>query len=626
MKQMINRYLLVALALILFIPTQSFAIDGYSDVLEETSSVISLPVDGVKGQVSDIRIFGRSLKNELNYTLATYAEWAKSNAIADSIGIEITANSTWSAFSHIATTLRTSTKYGVLYNVISTNLTKPLYFGSLGYPFSTTVSKTIGNNKFSGTSASSFSINRIQFGLDIAEPVGNKIKLSNIRVFELPTGSEIESDFTNLTADQLAIKYPYIKGDSTKSTVSALRMLSHGKNHNNEQYENGRYNVNTGDEDNATNGIRGKDDIKVKPSTSYSINSNQGLNAIFVYLDKNKNVISYSNLSNQDTSTTPSSTDSIRWYIPLSENLTTFEGVEIIISEGNTIPSYEKYSHSTSYVYAEDENGNIVDLHSLPNGVKDEVSVGKLYKRVSADYAIQSGDIISLQTSPTNFDYVQILKPDDYIGYNNTNTISGNATLSVALGDKAYADDASLIGYFAVSGSTSFGYCVAKGTYSNLAEAQADLAGTTLNYQLAQPTEQNLITTPLIGYPKGTIVVEPVVKGAAMYNDGITIENTNLPIEYIESVSRIQNGVKTSVAFTKIDQYSFTAQGASNGEIYEYIYKYPSELTTIPTISYSVPINLQGQVNGNVKITEMNNQLIGEIQNKLEVLKQLLGQ
>lgn len=40
-------------------------------------------------------------------------------------------------------------------------------------------------------------------------PAGNKIKLEKFRIYELPTGSTIEADFTSLTADELAIKYPF---------------------------------------------------------------------------------------------------------------------------------------------------------------------------------------------------------------------------------------------------------------------------------------------------------------------------------------------------------------------------------------------------------------------------------
>jgi len=43
-------------------------------------------------------------------------------------------------------------------------------------------------------------------------------------MFELPAGSEIESDFESLTADELAVKYPYIRGDSAKSTQATCRL------------------------------------------------------------------------------------------------------------------------------------------------------------------------------------------------------------------------------------------------------------------------------------------------------------------------------------------------------------------------------------------------------------------
>ena len=66
---------------------------------------------------------------------------------------------------------------------------------------------------------------RIDFSYTTSNvPAGQVCTIAGLRIFEVPVGSEIESDATNLTADQLAAKYPYIKGGSANSTISAGRL------------------------------------------------------------------------------------------------------------------------------------------------------------------------------------------------------------------------------------------------------------------------------------------------------------------------------------------------------------------------------------------------------------------
>ena len=99
-------------------------------------------------------------------------------------------------------------------------------------------------------------------------------------MFELPAGSQIESDFTNLTADQLAARYPYI--DGTKS-VTAPR-VSVGKNKLSiarELWEVGSISSSTG-ANSAGTGIhlRTKGLIRVKPNTSHKTSVNTGYSTL----------------------------------------------------------------------------------------------------------------------------------------------------------------------------------------------------------------------------------------------------------------------------------------------------------------------------------------------------------
>lgn len=164
-------------------------------------------------------------KNELNYNPSTWSEWIKpTGVIGDSTGFEITANGSSYVITSIPTNLKTSTKYGYLVNVVSNTISTLSKFNMANSRTSTNIwnlGTLLGNQKFIDTSKASISNNSLVFAADPTEANGNKIKLKDIRVFELPTGSQIESDFTNLTADQLNLKYPYgIKNQSNISNSS----------------------------------------------------------------------------------------------------------------------------------------------------------------------------------------------------------------------------------------------------------------------------------------------------------------------------------------------------------------------------------------------------------------------
>lgn len=192
-------------------PTKKVTFDG---------GIYSLGSDVVEGQIS-VTLKGRSLKNELNYNRDTWAEWTKSaGVVGDSTGLEFTADGEVQKASSLDTKLKTNTKYGIIIEVISGTISGGLRLSS-AYTGSSLLITTAsrGNKKVIFTTQQTLSLNRFEFYLPI-ETAGNKIKIKDIRVFELPAGSEIESDFTNLTANQLAQKYPYINGDSVKSTNS----------------------------------------------------------------------------------------------------------------------------------------------------------------------------------------------------------------------------------------------------------------------------------------------------------------------------------------------------------------------------------------------------------------------
>jgi hypothetical protein len=226
---------------------------------------VTLPKNAANGQFSDVRIKGRTLKNELNYNRDTWAEWTKSaGVVADATGIEITADGANYVSAIIGGSFKPSTKYGILLYCVSSSLTDGVYFGGIStLDFSnigiSNIRIPVGNYRVITTSKPDLSAGKnFRVSVKNTETNGNKIKLRDIRVFELPTGSEIEADFTNLTADQLAQKYPYIKGDSPKSTISASRLRSVSED---ETQESTQYLPNVGELRSLPNGT--KDEINV---------------------------------------------------------------------------------------------------------------------------------------------------------------------------------------------------------------------------------------------------------------------------------------------------------------------------------------------------------------------------
>lgn len=108
-------------------------------------------------------------------------------------------------------------------------------------------------------------------------------------------------------------------------------------------------------------------------------------------------------------------------------------------------------------------------------------------------------------------------------------------------------------------------------------------------------------------YPSGTVYWEPVIKDKAVYNNGITVE---LPIEELESVTA--NGVNIPLDTVTVaqDGLSFTSGLVSDGDIVEYIYWYPKELTTVPTMQvgkYAIEGGIgslpKNSANGQVSVT-----------------------
>ncbi len=278
--------------------------------------IVSLPKNTANGQVGT-RLLGRSLKNELNYNRDTWVEWInKVNVITDNSGAEFIMMDGQYSVMYLPTNLKPSTKYGILVNVLKNELgsTKQLYIDTSIFPsinYITSIGVT-GNKKIIATSKDTISTNRLYIQTNNSSvDNGKKAKIVDIRIFELPLGSEIENDFNNLSADQLAQKYPYIKGDGTKSTIGAMRLKSIGNNLFNSELELGMLDVSTGRPTIDNTRIRTKNFIKVEPNKTYTLTNDKFYVASYYFYDNDKNFISWN-------ATLPFTTPSNCYYIKIN--------------------------------------------------------------------------------------------------------------------------------------------------------------------------------------------------------------------------------------------------------------------------------------------------------------------
>ncbi|AOT68323.1 S8 family peptidase [Geosporobacter ferrireducens] len=149
----------------------------------------------------------------------------------------------------------------------------------------------------------------------------------------------------------------------------------------------------------------------------------------------------------------------------------------------------------------------------------------------------------------------------------------------------------------------------------------------TLIYQLAQPEIIKLNMSPIIGYENGTLYIDRAVKDMSIYKGaGIAIKNTAFPIQAIESVYKVTENAKIPVNLSQVwiasDKLSFTIEGAKTGDQYEYVYLYDASLGTLPTIEFSAPLNSQAQIEGNIDMIEKLLERIELLEEKVRLLEE----
>lgn len=477
--------------------------------------------------------------------------------------------------------------------------------------------------------------------LQVLDDSGNRIFAGNGEnaIFDGVMLVEITLDeFNNLTVDELLEKYPYI--NDIKSTVSTrLKVVGKNlvRNGNGEEGLNYWYDslnaTGTWDTNekafkvvSAVNGDVVSDFLKISPSKQYTISAkvkSDGVNGSFVavqWYDKAGNFIS-STEGNRVTSTTyatstelatPPKNAVIAKISLFNTNAHTAYFKEVQLEQGDTATSYEPYKESIRYYTLPD---GVDGLHSLPNDTKDEVTdSGKLIQRTKK-YVLQASDIVTVLNSGTDTTIAITNEITDMI--TQTNSIDGSTRIEGWIEgintDNSDSTNANRV-YYTYSTDKKIRFILPYGT--TLTDAQNILAGTTLIYQLRQDQDSvktyELNTTPLTAFENGTIIIEPVIKFEMKPTAGvITIPQTDYPINFVESVKEInidESGSRTyiDVDYTH-DDTTITITNADDTKLYQVVYHYPQELTTIPESAISYVMNTKGQiVNNNSAIQQLS--------------------
>ena len=162
--------------------------------------------------------------------------------------------------------------------------------------------------------------------------------------------------------------------------------------------------------------------------------------------------------------------------------------LEIQLELGTVATTYEAYKLSEMSILA--SGGADWYGRSLPNSVYDYIDVfGRSHQNVQ-EYVLQSSDVASLVTALANVDLVVVNKQlDDYLYDNDTLSLENSKRYNIPgfTPIPALFDDVSSEYTNYNRGTTTIALLVPKSVYASLAEAQADLAGTVILYQLATP-------------------------------------------------------------------------------------------------------------------------------------------
>lgn len=585
--------------------------------IETFERIVSLPPNTTKGQV-DFSIKGETLTNIAKYSWSTsLAGWSGSaqSIVNNKYRITGISANTFFGWRSLQTVLDKSKNYLItVYVEANTDTDAPSDVIQLyeGESVKIKTSGGIGKNEKK----------RVGFVVSKSELVGkNDLRLflnsRNIGYTDFSQFfiQEITDSDAFLSLDTLMQRYPY-RTEGTKSTISAMRLKSVTENLFN--YNNAVYGSNK--RINSINGsiINGSSDsgdsyseyIKIKENTSYQISGHTQLYAPYAIYDDNKNFI-YGFSGNANT-TTPNNLSNAK-YIRIS--LLEKNKGAIQIKKSPTTTPYKPYKEDISYIVAKKDN-KIVNLSSLPNGVKDEIRVseGKLIKRVSDEYAFNMDNEYNLINVSTGADFYGIRI------YNTPNMIIGTDINSYRLKNYNGLKLSSYVDWESYNGLATYKHQSSNIFYIKVPKTIGTLTKEnvvnwftsnqiTLTYQLAVPEEIPVqVSNPLTVFEGGTILVDPYLRETyKITGTTITLDYPITSIDKLVKVDGITETVVTGALSTDGKTVTVTSAGTYRieGEIR------PEESTQGQKI-IQVPINMKAQVNSNTDGIRMLGKIVDE--------------
>lgn len=424
----------------------------------------------------------------------------------------------------------------------------------------------------------------------------------NIGVFAIPlTGTPYES----YTADQMnALVTMYFEG---LKGVENPRVKSVGKNLFDGYKEDGNINSSNGlpivQADRKRTGF-----IKVKGGVNYKTNISMNVN----FYNLNYSFINQVVGSNQ--------------FSPSVDGYVRFSGVASTMDSFNQL---ELGTVATAYVpYTETETYLPVTLNRLPSTVDSVDDDGVNVKRIGAGddgdgYVLQAADVNQLVTTPTNFDYVRVTRAS-LIGIY---AQSGGASPSPAKiiipnftpnPNSSLVDNAqyvwTYVDTFAIDNANIL-LIVPKGTYANLAAAQAALAGTKIMYQLATPTTTQLPISNIIVEPSGTVYIDNMYSDVDFYTTNITVSGKTF--NSIEKVLKIDKntGFETDITSTCTltgGKDGFTSTALVSGDLVWFALEATG--TMIPSFTYSYAMDIKAATEGNTTAVQQIDKELASLQ------------
>lgn len=166
-----------------------------------------------------------------------------------------------------------------------------------------------------------------------------------------------------------------------------------------------------------------------------------------------------------------------------------FEGTKSTVGAMRlkSVSAYETET-STAYVVAKDEEGNIAELRSLPNGTKDEIRVSEGKAIIGTKRRILEASDFTALNQLANIDAILVRKQaDDYLKGKLERNILSFKIESFTSKNVTTSDSVENVGCAYNITTDNYALVVAKGAYTSLADAQSKLAGLTLTYQLNDP-------------------------------------------------------------------------------------------------------------------------------------------